>query len=330
MNIESRIPNSGHPAMRRCRLRSASAVRWVVVSVWMAVLGASAGPNPPIEFLPAESKWVLHLDLAAARATGFHRDLLPLLASLPAPALGSHLQAVLSSDLARDVTAVTACGSGGPQQGGVAYLRGRWSADGVRSMAAGKSPPNAARVGRYTVVRWIDPRDPAGATRLYACMVSTDLALLADRERALLHSLDVLDGRETPLASASRLGRLSQQARNRYWARLAAVDGGSLASMDRTGGILGQVDTLWAGIGSTASGARIDATLKTLTPEAAAQVQQMLAGSQGVLMLKGLRDPDLALLAQAMVIQCEGRTVSASLALPADVAKRLLTRHPIR
>lgn len=330
MDIESRTQNPGHPAFRPCRLRSAPAVRWVAFSVLLAVLSASAGPNPPAEFLPAASKWVLHLDMTTAHGTGLYREMLPLLASLPAPALGSHLHAVLSSDLARDVTAVTACGTGGPQQGGVAYLRGRWNADGVRAMAGGKSPAKSARVGRYTVVSWGDPRDPAGVARFHACMVSTNLALLADRERALLQALDVLDGRETPLAPASRLGRLGQQARNRYWARLAAVDGGSLASVDRTGGILGQVDTLWAGIGSTASGVRIDAALKTLTPEAAAQVQQMLAGSQGVLMLKGLRDPDLAMMAQAMVIQCEGRTVSASLALPAEVAKRLLGRYPVR
>ena len=327
MNIEVFAkPGFCSGGLRPC---SASAVRWVAVSAWLAVLGASAAPNPPAEFLPAASKWVLHVDAATLRRTELNRELLPLLASLPAPALGNNLQTILSSDHARDVTSVTVCGAGGPQQGGVAYLRGRWDPQKLRAMAAGAAPPTSTRVGGRTVVSWPDPRFPAGTARHYACLVSTNLALLADRELALSQSLEVLEGKEAPLAPTSRLGRLAQP-RNRTFIRFAAIDGNSLASVDRTNGILRQVDTQWAGVGLTPSGLRLDATLKTLTPETAAQVQQLLAGSQGVLLLRGLRDPDLALMAQSLAIQTEGKTVNVALALPLDVVKRLLVRYPVR
>jgi hypothetical protein len=295
-----------------------------------AMLAAAVrGGGLPLTNLPATVKWALHADVRALRASPLGEKVLAAIPGSPAEAKIRAFAALTSIDLQRDVDAITLCGSGGPEQGALVYLAGRWDLPRLNAIVAGSEEFASKTEGRHTLMNWKDGKPHAGSGRQHACFVSTNLAVLADREEALRQALAALDGEAPALNSVRRFQELSA-AGGRGFASLAAIDVNTLVAADPNAAWLQQVETVRLDVRSDAEGVRFELALCAAGPEVAQQVQQVLAGFQSLAMLQGLKNPDLARIAQSARIGAADRNVSASLAIPMDLVTRALARSRVR
>lgn len=286
-----------------------------------AGLGAAAGL--PLETLPANAKWVLHLDVKALRDAPMGREILAALAGSPQEAGLKAFEETTGVDVRRDVSAITVCGAGGEEQGGVVYLSGNWNLQKLSAILAGNDRFVSLTYRNHALLSWNEAGTSKGSARQNACLVSTNLVLLGNREAALKQALDALDGRTAALSTVPRFRRLAPLDADAFL-RLIATDLKDIVADNPQAAALPSADSLRLALSSEGRVARLKAVLKAATPEAAQQLQQALVGLQAVLMLQGLKNPDLGQLAQSARIAINGPDVSVQLTAPLETVTRLL------
>jgi len=286
---------------------------------------SAAGEGLSASSLPANTRWMLHLDARALLQSPLGQELLTSMAGTSSEAKLTAFEALTSIDVRHDLRSVTVCGAGNADQGGVLYLRGNWNLTKLTTIAAGAEAYSAQAYHRHTVMSWDDQKDGRPAKRQYACFASTNLALLSDHETSLTLALDVLDGRTPGLANAARL-QLFEQPSGRPFLWLAAADVKDLVANNPQAAVLQQADSVTLHLAADAQGLQVTAGLKAATPEAAQQAQQVMQGFQSLALLQAGRNPDVAAIAQSTSIRADGRQVHVAMTLPLDLVRRLIAR----
>ena len=284
---------------------------------------AAAAGTLPLETLPANAKWVLHLDAKALHDSSLGKELLAALPGTPADTSLKAFDATFACDIRCDLTAVTICGSGTVTQGGLVYLRGNWN---LRKLSAGLTAshqPTTAAYGRHAILSWVDAKPAEGFVCSIACLVSSNLVLLAKHETTLRQALDTLDGKAPALATVPRFWQLAAMDTNAVL-RVVAMDPKELLADLPQAAMLPAADSLRLALQADAQGAHLRGIIQTPNPEAASQMQMELVGLQTVLLMQGLKDPAIATVAQSARIHVTGQEVSVVLSAPLDALKRLV------
>ena len=291
----------------------------------------AAGAALPLDTLPANAKWVVHLDVKALRASALGREILAAIPGSPAEAKLRAFEALTSIRLTNDVDAITFCGTGTAEQGGVLYLRGKWDQVRLSTIVAGADEYAAVPFGKHTLMSWLDKKGQPGARRQHACFVSSALALLSDREGNLQQALDAIDGKTPSLAAVPGFVKLAPPD-NPCFLRIVAMDVKDIVAGNPQAALLQQAESLRFGAGADEQGVSLEAGVRTTTPETAQQVQQVLLGFQSLTLLQAAKKPEAAQIAQGARITANGQEVSATLQLPMDLVKQLLAKgsrpHP--
>jgi hypothetical protein len=297
--------------------------RGLAAAIFVSWAGAAcAAANLPLETLPANARWVLHLDAQALRRSPLGDDVLAALARSPADSDLRAFRETTGVDICREVHVLTVCGAGSLEQGGVVYLNGRWELPRL-SAALTASGATVTRYGTRTLLTWPNPGGGEGFEHETACLVSSNLVLLGNREASMRQALDALDGRAPSLATAPRFRRALGMDTNALL-RVLAVDLREVLSgspeMDR----LPVGESLRLAVSLAGGSVELKAVLKTDSPAAAQQVQQGLFGLQALLSFEGLKLPAAGKVAQAARVGVNGQDVNLLIQVPQETVRELL------
>jgi hypothetical protein len=304
-----------------------STLFYLLVAVVGHCVGVVAAASLPLETLPANARWLLQLDVKALRAAPLGKELLADLAGTPTEAELQAFETTFACDVRRDLDAVTACGDGGAEQGNVVYLRGNWNLRKVSTVLAGNPSLASAACGRHTILSWSDTKASKRAERQCVCLLSSNLVLLANREAALRQALDALDGRTPTLATVPRFRRMAAALDTNAFLRVIAVGVKEILADQPLAVALPADACLRLALHADGQEARLKAVIQVDTPGAALQMQQALVGIQAVMMLQGLKNPDIGKISQSARIDVTGEDVSVVLSAPFETLKRLLIRQ---
>ena len=307
--------------MRRMTTRALVAI--LLAATAAACAGVSAAASLQLEMLPANARWVVHLDAKALRDSPPGKELLMALAGSPQEADLRAFEAMAGCDVRRDMTTLTACGAGNAEQGGVACLHGNWNLQRMSACLAGTHLFTAASCGRHAT---LNSTDTNGIEHSCICLVSSNLVLLANRETAMRQTLDALDGKVPTLATVPRFRRMAAMDTNAFL-RVLALDWKEIAAGNLLAAAVPAGNSLRLALSAAGQDVCAKAVIQAGTPEAAQQMQQTLVGLQAVLVLQGLKNPDIGKMAQSARIDVNGQDVSMHLTAPFDTVKRLFFRQ---
>lgn len=277
----------------------------------------SARAATPLAQLPDDTRWLVHADVAAFRDSACGQYLIKSLAEGAMAKRLAAFQMLSSVNVTSDVDSVTLCGSGGPEQGWVGYLQGRWNTTHLTTLAAAATQSSEMTIGTHRVTRWIEKQGSSDVSR-YACFVKDSLLLMADRESVLRAALAKVEGAAPVPASLSAFKVLEGGETMPTFLTIMTRDGATLAGTNPRAGVLRQSDALCLTLAADGRNVRLALDLNAVSEAAAAQIQAVVMGMQSVLLLRAQEMPEAGKLANALRLTTEGARVRAAMQLPID------------
>jgi hypothetical protein len=277
---------------------------------------------------PAQTRWILSLDLQAAQES-------PLVAFLTekidagkrkdAEAKLAAFNAMFGVNLLKDIDRITVAGNGDAEKGGVAYVYGRLEEQRFTPiLAMAKQYASADRDG-VAVQSWFDESDKK---KKFIAFARPGLVLFSNAEQPLTDALDVLAKRQAGLSPDSPLGG-AFKADDAGLLTLHAHGIAAIVGSQPKAESLKQAEALSLRV-TTPDAETLNASLSVtaVSDETARQIQQALVGVQAIARLRAADDPRSAALASQASITGSGRTVEVALTLNADQLAALLRPHP--
>ena len=313
----------------------------LICATALATPTARANPLDPAR-VPADAKWVCHVDMDALRPTQLWQVIDDrLAANEPFQAKVGQFEMVSGMTFPRDLHDVTLYGRAAGDEAAVVLIHAKM--DRQQVMAAVTMAPGYSSdlFGKYEVVSWEDDgREMFGAFH-------DDATLIVGRVSANVQAaLDVIDAKadhiapDTPLAAG---------AKSRSLVYIAAIDPASLGKPGETPNpLVKQLASGWVGVteratpatqsttrpttGPAAAEAVVRATLTAKTPEAAQQLQAAAGGLKamvGLAAMSDTADPNVKFAAAAlrtMTLTQSGNAVSADVSVGVDELQRAVDR----
>lgn len=299
--------------------RSLMALLFPLAVVLLVAPGSFAGPVPKSQ-IPANAKWVMHLDMERFAPSQTCRSLLAQNEGNGQSLQGllARYRSLLGVDPLRDLTSVTAFGEQVTGNRGVALLSGALNPKAVTTRLSGYPSYRTRTNGKVTVHSWLDKN--SGST-LFACFYTTRLLLMASDEAGLAGATAVLDGSKASLAGGGALPFPAP----RPGAFLTAVTRGYAgANPDPIKAmILRSTDTATLQLAENRGLVDGALALTAISPDAAFQIHQILNGLIVSASFSDAASP-LAKLAEMSEVKRQDRNVTLSLRCPAQQAAGVL------
>ena len=276
---------------------------------------------------PAETKWMLNLDMKAAQASpiiNFVVDKLEPVKRQQAQNKLAAIKAMFGVDLIKDIDQLIMAGCGNAEKGGVAYVYGKFDAQRLSTIIAGSKNYTQMQHGGFTVMGWNDDKQK------YISFAKPGLAMLSNSQTVLTDALDVLAGKQPGLAPNS-VFRSALSGTGGNLLTVQAVDVSSLAGEQPKAQALKQAQALCLRVSATKADA-LDASLSVTaaSDETAMQIQQAFMGIQALALLRSGDAPESATLASMAKINSQGRTVDVTLTLPQSIIATVIEQREAR
>ena len=292
----------------------------IATALLLSVAGTlSAAPISKSQ-VPADSKWVMHLDMNQFASTETCR----LLAagksdSRRFQSMLAHYRNLLGVDPLKDIASLTLFGNEVTGNRGVALISGSLNAKQISKQFSSYPQYSTKKNGKLTVQSWLDK---GSSKPLWASFYSSRQLILASDEFSLLNSAWVLDG-EKPNLSSSKMTSLPFPA-VQPGSFLTAVTKGFCGTSPTQAMILRNTESANLQLSETSGIVDGVVLLNADSPETAIQIQQIL---NGLMISSGFADPDspLAHLAELSTISRNGNTMSLKIHCPAGEAAGLVS-----
>jgi hypothetical protein len=270
--------------------------------------------------VPADSKWVMHLDMNQFAASQTCRLLVAGQGdSKRFQTMLAHYRTLLGIDPLKDIASLTLFGNEVTGNRGVALISGSLNSKQITKQFSTYPQYSTKKNGRLTVQTWLDK----GSNKpLWASFYSSRQLILASDEFSLLNSAWVLDG-DKPNLTTGKSTILP----------FPAVPPGSLFTAV-TKGFSGTSPTQAMILRNTESASLqlsensgiVDGVvlLNADSPESAIQIQQIL---NGLMLSSGFANPDspLSKLSELSTLSRSGNTMSLKIRCPAGEAAGLIS-----
>lgn len=270
--------------------------------------------------VPADSKWVMHLDMNQFAASQTCRLLVAGQGdSKRFQTMLAHYRTLLGIDPLKDIASLTLFGNEVTGNRGVALISGSLNSKQITKQFSTYPQYSTKKNGRLTVQTWLDK----GSNKpLWASFYSSRQLILASDEFSLLNSAWVLDGDKPNLTTGKSTGLA-----------FPAVPPGSLFTAV-TKGFSGTSPTQAMILRNTESASLqlsensgiVDGVvlLNADSPESAIQIQQIL---NGLMLSSGFANPDspLSKLSELSTLSRSGNTMSLKIRCPAGEAAGLIS-----
>ncbi len=269
--------------------------------------------------IPADSKWVIHLDMTQFAASQTCKLLLSSQSEGKRfKSMLQHYQALLGIDPLKDIAALTLFGNEVTGSRGVALINGSLNPKQITKQFSAYPKYLTKKNGRVTLHTWTDKTT---GKPIWASFYNSKQLLLASDEYSLLNTAWVLDG-EKPNLGTSKTPILpfpAPQAGNFF----TAVTTGFSGTTPTQAMILRNTQSANMQLGENAAMVDGVVLLNADSPESAMQIQQIL---NGLIVSAGFTDADspLAQLADLSTIARSGNTMSLKIHCPATQAAGLV------
>jgi len=289
----------------------------VVLALLLTAPVALAEPLAP-RIVPAAARWVLHVDMAALKASATGQVLLEAGLRDDVARQLDTAKALYSVDVREDIEGMTMFGTGDSPDAAVLVMTGRFDAERLTELVEALDGYTVDSQGERTVHSWLDQ---ASGLRHYGVLVDAQTLMLSQDADRLREARDVRDGRTGDITQAADDG-LNLEALTRPGTWLGVV--ADLRQLDLAGNpLLATAEgTEWFMLRmaeSVTDGFSLSAEVRRQTPQQATELEQML---RGLLIMGALQfqqeAPELAQLLQAVQIRTAGRSLNLQLRYPAD------------
>jgi hypothetical protein len=275
---------------------------------------------------PAQTRWIVSLDLQAAQTSPLVTALLGKIDAgkrKEAELKLAAFNAMFGVNLLQTIDRIVIAGNGAAEKGGVAYVYGRLDAPRFTAVLAGAKQYASADRNGVAVQSWFDDSDNK---KKFIAFARPGLTLFSDMEQPLTDALDVLTKKQTGLSPASPLGEALKASDGLLTLHAHGI--ADIVGSQPKAEALKQAEALTLRI-TTPDAATLNATLSVTatSDETARQIQQALAGIQAIAMLRAAADPHTSAIAAQASVSGKGRAVEVALTLSADQLARLLPVH---
>jgi hypothetical protein len=305
-------------------------MRWfqtAVVASMSALLPAVASADPfDAKRVPADSKWLLHADVDAARGTKIWDMLNQKLTQDPSYASKVEEVAQFTGmHFPEDFHDVTLFGKSAADDAGVVVIHGKMDRD--KTMATLQANPSygTTSYANYQILNWDDK-----GIKNFGAFHDGDLAIIGRSAAIVENSLDTLDGKGASLKADSALA-VGAQAKVLLYG--AARDLASLKKDNQPQSpVAQQIETVWVSLSEKENTALVQANVVALTPDAAAQMQATLDGVRAMVNLASggdNADPNAKAAAAALATltaKLTDRTIHVEWPIPLDIIKGLVEK----
>ncbi|MEI6564324.1 MAG: hypothetical protein WCO42_08495 [bacterium] len=285
------------------------------------ISGACAVTAAPLSRsqIPADSKWVMHLDMNQFASSQTCR----LLSSGQGDAkrfqnMLNHYRNLLGVDPLKDIASLTLFGNEVSGNRGVALISGSLNSKQITSQFSTYSQYTTKKNGRLTLQTWVDK---GSGKPLWASFYSSRQLILASDEFSLVNAAWVLDG-DRPNLAASKNATLPFPA-TQPGSFFTAVTKGYSGSNPTQAMILRSTES--ANLQLAENSGIVDGAilLNADSPETAVQIQQILNGLMVSASFTDAGSP-LAKLAELSTLSRNGNTMSLKIHCPAGEAASLV------
>ncbi len=304
--------------------------RMTALALLLALAAPLLAPAAEPRDLPADTKWVLRLDLKAAQAA----PLMSAVIGKIAPAKRREAQAKLAAfkalfgvDLLQDIREVVIAGEGQAEKGGVAYIYATFDTARLTTILAGNPTFTSTDQNGFKLLSWTDDADKK---QKFGAFVRPGLTVLSDRRESLVGALEVLAGQRAGLPADSPL-RPAVASGAQDIVSLMAADVPAIVGNQPKAQALRQAQSLAFRI-HAARPDTLSAALTVTAPtgETALQIQRAFLGIQALSLLNAAEAPEQATLAQHVKVAGDGQTVTVTLDLPQAVIEEAVRQHHAR
>jgi hypothetical protein len=271
-----------------------------------------ADPLDPKQ-IPADAKWVLHVDMDSARDTKVWAAMDNQLSTNKDFQSGiRQIEQVTNAQFPRDLHDVTLYGRSADDDAGVVIIHAH--VDRKQTMTLLQLNPSFAStsVGDYDLLTWDDK-----GKSIHGCFRDDNTMIIGRSAEVVRDALDVMDGKSESIKVDSPL---AAGAKPQLLAFIAASD---LATLKKQGAkpspLASQVQSAWISLSESDGNAVIKADIQANSEDAATQLDQIVAGTKAFIAMSAQsdetkpRDKDQALtfmsVLKTLTVKREGKSL---------------------
>lgn len=248
---------------------------------FLGTLAAGPAKAGPLDLgtVPADSKWVVHIDMDAVRDSASWPVVYERLKRLPNfDAQIAQLEQLFSARFPEDLHGITVLGSGFDEVDNLVQVDANVDRKGVENLLSLNPAFNSSPHGSYAVLSWEDK----GKT-MYGAFVSDQHILVGQNRDRVEGALDVMDKKADALKSTSVLAQGAKPG------LLVYVAGDELAKLKQAGRstspILSQMQSAWATLSEIKQDVLVQIKVQADTAESAQRMRKSVEGIVAMLSL---------------------------------------------
>ncbi len=274
------------------------------------------------ERIPADCKWVVHVDAQALLRSKAGEWIGRQLTQQPMAARLKMLESISGLDPRRDIRSVTICGAGAEDDSGLVFVRGTFDADRLTMVAQAAEGHVAIPAGGRVIHTWLDRDKPSAG-----CLAAADLLILGRTADRLREALDLSEGLQ-----AGAVFPLPPGWDGAALVVCAADELAALAAGKPESAMLRNVRSFAGRIVEDGAQFAVEARATAISEATAQQLVDAGRGLAAILQLQRPAQIDASLIAavQSAKLSREGSTVSLRLTLPIEDAVRLIEQRKAR
>jgi hypothetical protein len=299
-----------------------------IVASLSAVLPAVAMADPfDSKQIPADSKWLLHVDVDAARGSKIWDMLNDKLSQNPDyTAKVQEVEQISAMRFPEDVHDVTFFGNTSGDDAGVVIIHGKMDRD--KTISSLQAIPSFASqsYGNYQVLNWDD-----NGKKIYGAFHDGDLTVIGRSAAVVENALDTVDGKVASLKPDSAMAGGAAAGKALVYA--AARDLASLKKENQPQSpMVQQIDTAWISLSESENNAVLQANVLALTPETASQMKSTLQGVQAMVNLAANGDnadthaKNIAAALSTLDVTMQDRTLRLQWPISLDSIKNIMDK----
>lgn len=289
------------------------------------VAGGPAMADPfDAKTVPADAKWVLHVDAEAVQKSAVWPMIQQRLDSDPSAAQKiKELRAITRMNFPQDLFSLTAYGTSFDEKDGVIIVRGRADQQQLLSLLQLNPSYAAEAFGTHDVLSWED-----NGKVMYGAFADADCAVVSQSKQNVQNALSVRDGKAPALAGDAGFAHLGDPG---VMLGVAGRGVGELAKKHKAQSpIINLIEGAWITAGVDQQNVLLKASASTLDAQRAEQMRGALEGVKNLAMLmigNNRQDPRAQIvsgLLPALKVTAAGSAVQLEWPLPIADVKRLV------
>jgi hypothetical protein len=278
--------------------------------------------------VPADAKWVIHVDMDAARPTKIWDALYTrLINDDNFQEKVGQIEQVTNMHFPADVHDITLYGRAVGEQAGVVVLHARMDRGQTLSILQMNASYDEKDYGDYKIVAWED-----NGKKLYAAFHDDSTIIVGRSAENIQAALDVMDGKTESIKD----GPLTAGAKPQLLAYVAVKDVAQLKKQDEPQSpIIRQIQNGWISLSEKDGSADVQANLTTDNADTAEQLHAAMDGIKAMVTLAGTgenADPKAQMAAKALKsfhATAADKSVSVDWSIPLDQVSDFIAKLPV-